>query len=315
MGEHLIGVAAMGGDALSVLSKIRDLEARNIPAAWLTTGGAGLDALSLFSAAAVQTKRIKLGTSIIPTWPRHPVAIAQQLQVLGQLAPGRFRFGTGPSHKPMMERGFGADFRKPLTNLREYMTIVRTLLAEGKVDFEGEHYRAHASVPHQLPDLPIMASALRAASFELCGEISDGAISWVCPMAHLRDVGLPALARGAAKAGRPVPPLIVHVPLCIHDDEDVARKAVKAQFGRYAQIPFYAAMFVAAGFPEAREGSWSDGMVDAVAVIGDESAAETALAAIFAWGAGEILVSVVPAGDDLVASEERILKFVSGIAS
>ena len=106
-----IGVAAMGGDARSVLERIQELERRGIPAAWLTTGGGGLDALTLFAAAGAQTQTISLGTSIVPTWPRHPIVTAQQVQVIAGLAPGRIRLGLGPSHKPTMEDTFGYEFR------------------------------------------------------------------------------------------------------------------------------------------------------------------------------------------------------------
>ena len=113
--EKRIGVAAMGGNANEVLSRIQELERRGVQAAWLTTGGAGLDGLTLFSAAATQTERIMLGTCITPTWPRHPIAAVQQVQVIANLAPGRFRFGVGPSHRAGMEGMFGFDFTAPLT--------------------------------------------------------------------------------------------------------------------------------------------------------------------------------------------------------
>jgi alkanesulfonate monooxygenase SsuD/methylene tetrahydromethanopterin reductase-like flavin-dependent oxidoreductase (luciferase family) len=54
------------------------------------------------------TERIKFGTSIIPTWPRHPIAMAQQAVALSSLAPGRFRMGIGPSHEPAMVRMMNA---------------------------------------------------------------------------------------------------------------------------------------------------------------------------------------------------------------
>jgi F420-dependent oxidoreductase-like protein len=314
MGKKVIGVAAMGTSSGQVLDTIRDLETRGIQAAWLTTAGAGLDALTLFAAAAVQTERIKLGTSIVPTWPRHPMVAVQQVQVLAQLADGRFRLGVGPSHKPAMESAYGFDFRGPLTNLREYLTVVKSLLHHGQVEFDGRHYHAHASILSPWPDVPIMASALRASSFELCGELADGAISWVCPGDYLRDVGLPAMRRGAQKAGRLTPPLVAHVPMCVHDDSQEALAAVQEQFGRYAQIPFYARMFEAAGFPEASSGRWSDAMIEAVAIMGSENQVAKRLDAMFDWGAGEILVSVVPAGPDKEASRERTLRFLAELA-
>lgn len=315
MSDGMIGVAAMGGGAGEVLETIADLEARGIGAAWLTTGGAGPDALTLFGAAAVQTDRILLGTSIMPTWPRHPVTAVQQVQVLAQLAPGRFRLGIGPSHQAPMTQIFGADFESPVTNLREYLTVTRRLLSDGKVEFSGRYFQTEAEIPAPIPEVPVMASALRPGAFELCGELADGAISWVCPADYLRDTGLPALRRGASEAGRTTPPLIAHVPVCVHDDLGEARAAFQGQFGRYAAIPFYQQMLSVAGYPEALEGKWSPGMVDAVLVSGGEEAVATRLREIFEWGAAEVLVSVVTAGPDPERSRDRTLDLLGALSS
>lgn len=312
MGEQRIGVHIAEPDSRKALESIKSAEAMGISAAWMTTGGAGLDALTLFSAAAAQTERILLGTSIVPTFPRHPIAMVQQVQVIAQLAPGRFRLGVGPSHRPTMVDSFGVNFRSPLGHLKEYVHILKSLLHSGSVDFEGRYYLAKAEIAAPV-DVPVMASALRAASFEMCGEDADGAISWVCPGVYLRDVALPAIAKGASTAGREAPPLIAHVPVCVHDDADEVRASMRG-FGRYPQLPFYQQMFVAAGHPEAVEGAWSDGMIDAVAIHGSESQVGDKLTAMLNMGAGEVLVSLVAAGPDREASLARTLRTVGEVA-
>ena len=310
-----IGVAVMGDTVAQAIDGIRDLEQRGIPAAWFTMGGSGgTDPITTFAAAAVQTERVKLGTSIVPTWPRHPVIAAQQALALTQLAPGRFRLGVGPSHQQSIERTYGIPFHTPLANLREYLLITRSLLHRGQVQFEGHHYRAYTSFPTPAPDVPVMASALRSRSFEMCGELADGAISWICPEHYLRDVALPALQRGAQQAGRLPPPLVAHVPICVHDDRLEAIAAVRDQFGRYTQMPFYARMLEAAGFSEVEGQPWSDAMVTAVAAIGNEHDVAERLDGMFGWGAGELLFSVVAAGLDKANSRERTLRFLAGYA-
>jgi F420-dependent oxidoreductase-like protein len=320
MPEKLIGVAvsAFGAtgsapDGPAILANIEHAEQLGIPAAWLTTGGTGLDALTLFAAAAVRTSQIRLGTSIVPTFPRHPLVAVQQVQVLAQLAPGRFRLGLGPSHRPTMESTFGFDFRAPLGHLREYVQIVKTLLSQGSVDFDGEYYHAHGQIRTPV-DVPVMASALQRRSFEFCGEATDGAISWVCPGVYLRDVALPAMRAGAEKAGRPVPPLLAHAPVCVHDKPDEVRAAAQQQLANYVRLPFYIQMFTAAGFPEAAAGSWSDAMIEAVVCSGDESRVADRLHGMFALGATEILVSPLVAGSDRAASVERTLRLVAEVA-
>ncbi|MBI2935394.1 MAG: LLM class flavin-dependent oxidoreductase [Chloroflexi bacterium] len=314
MANQRIGVTAMGGDAKTVVDRIVRLEHMGIPAAWLTTGGAGPDGITLFAAAAVQTERILLGTCITPTWPRHPLVTVQQAQVVARLAPGRFRLGLGPSHKVSIEPMYGYTFETPLTHLREYILIVKALLRQGEVDFDGKHWHAHAKLPNPLaPDVPVMASALRRRSYEACGEVADGAISWVSPGTFLRDVALPAMRAGAQKARREPPPLIAHAPVCVHSSLEEARAAAKEQLPSYPRSPFYQQMFVDAGFPEAREGLWSDRMLDAVVLMGDEERVAGRLRELLSWGATEIIAHPVPAGHNREASMQRTLELLAAV--
>src|SRR5438105_9765891 len=184
-----IGVAVQAPNAGAVVAMIERLEKLGIPAAWLTTGGAGLDGLTLFAAAALRTEHILLGTCIVPTFPRHPIVMVQQTQVVAQLAPNRFRLGIGPSHKPTIESMFGIAFERPLSHLAEYLTIVKDLLHKGELSHQGERFRVQARLAQPAP-VPVMISALRPGSFALAGAEADGAISWVSPYAYLREQAL-----------------------------------------------------------------------------------------------------------------------------
>src|SRR3954470_23836256 len=117
---------------------------------------------------------------------------------------------------------FGLPFVQPLAYLREYLTVLRHLLWDGQVDHAGAFLRVHATLPEGTtpPRTPLLISALRANAFRLAGEIADGAISWMCPISYLAQTARPALGSGAAAAGRPVPPLIAHVPVAMHAERD-----------------------------------------------------------------------------------------------
>ena len=158
-------------------------------------------------------------------------------------------------------------------------------------------------------DVPVMASALRPTSFELCGEVADGAISWVCPHIYLRDVALPALRKGAGTAGRSTPSLIVHAPVCVDEDLEAARDGVREQLGYFPRTPFYARMFATAGFPSSETDGWTNEILDSVLISGDEGAVAERLDALFEWGATEVLASVVMARGDR-DSYLRTLKFL-----
>ncbi len=312
MAEKLVGAAVRGNTIAEVQGNIQRAEELGIHAAWMTAGGASLDSMTCFAASASATTKIKLGTSIVPTYPRHPLVTVQQAQVVAQLAPGRFRLGVGPSHRPTIE-SMGIEFDAPLAHLREYIKILKAILQTGSVDFDGEHYSAHASIPGPL-DVQVMGSALREGSFELCGAESDGAISWICPLSYLRDVALPAMEKGAKEAGRPVPPLIAHAPVCVHDNPDEVRAAVREQIMN-PRLPYYQNMLVAAGYPEARSGDWSDAMIDGVVIWGDEETAAQGIQELFAMGATEVLASPIAAGADRAASLERTMKLLGQAAA
>ena len=312
MDGKLIGLAVGGNKVADIQAAIEQAEQVGIQAAWMTTGGARLDSITTFAAAAGRTKSIKFGTSIVPTYPRHPLVMVQQAQVVGQLAPGRFRLGIGPSHRPTM-RAMGIQMPNPLGHLRDYLKILKSLLQTGKVDYDGDFYQAHDSIGEPV-DVQVMASALQKNSFELCGAEADGAISWVCPRAYLKDVALPAMKKGAEQAGRPVPPLIAHAPVCVHDNVEEVRAAFREQFPVYPTLPFYRRMLVSSGYPEAAQKTWSDAMMDGLVIYGNETRVAEGLKKLLADGASEILVSPVLAGNDQAASLDRTLKLLGQVA-
>lgn len=297
MEKLTIGVHVLAPTVQEVIDRIRLAEEAGVDAVWMTKGGAHFDPLAVFAAAATQTSRIKFGTSIVPTFPIHPMALAQSAVVVDQLAPGRLRLGVGPSHKPTMEGMWGIPFERPLEHLREYLTILKTLLTEGQVSFEGKRLTAKGQLPSKT-QVTVMASALRKNGFRVCGELADGAISWVCPLPYLRDVAIPAIREGAERAGRTPPPLVAHIPVAVSEDADAVREAARRQIGFYPRVPFYSQMFQDAGFPEAKDGQMSDRMIDALVVHGSASEVQQRLREAADYGAGEVLaMPLFPAND------------------
>jgi F420-dependent oxidoreductase-like protein len=298
MKNLMIGVHVAGTNAPKLIDGIVAAERAGIQCAWMTCGGVAPDPLVVFGAAALRTTRILLGTSIIPTFPRHPLALVQGAIAVDALAPGRLRLGVGPSHKPSMEGTWGIAFERPQEHLREYLIVLKAALNAGKVDFDGKRIKAHAQ-PAGPTQVTVMASALRATGFHTCGELADGAISWVCPLPYLRDVAVPALREGAARAGRPVPPLVAHVPVAVTEDAAAVRKGAAEQLGRYPRVPYYSQMFQDAGFPEAKGGQLSDRMIDALVVHGSAEQVKERLRRLPSFGAAELLaMPILPPGDE-----------------
>lgn len=307
-----IGVHSSAATAQKTVDAIIAAEKAGIECSWLTVGGVAPDPFAIFGAASQHTTKILFGTSIAPTFPRHPLSMAQGALAVDSLAPGRLRLGVGPSHKPAIEGTWGIPFERPLEHLREYLTILRAILETGTVNFEGKRLTARAQIgaPTQVT---LMASALRVNGFRLCGELADGAISWNCPLPYLRDVAIPALKEGAAKAGRPVPPLIAHVPVVVSEDIDAVRAGSQRQIGFYPKVPFYSQMLQDAGFPEAKNGELSDRMIDALVIHGSAARVKERLRALPEFGASELLaMPIIPPGDG--TAMERTLEALGELA-
>ena len=114
MTQQRIGAVVSAADSNAALASVEDLERRGISAAWMTSGSAGGgEALSVFAAAGTRTSDIMMGTAITQTFPRHPVAVAQQTLTLAQFAPGRFRLGLGTSGQSGMEQTIGPTSARP----------------------------------------------------------------------------------------------------------------------------------------------------------------------------------------------------------
>jgi F420-dependent oxidoreductase-like protein len=295
--------------ALSTIDAIVAADGLGVSDVWLTSMSA--EPMAIFSAAAVRTKQIGMGTAILPTYPRHPMVTAQQASVLSQLAPGRFRLGLGPSHKPLMEGMFGLPFDRPLTHLREYVAVVRQALSEGKVEFSGKIFNIHVPATPK-GEVPVLISALQPKSFELAGEISDGALAWICPAAYLAGAAREALEAGARQAGRSVPPLIAHTFLCVDSDEAVVREDARKRLANYPKMPSYAAMFERAGITGMP--AVSDEMIDAVVVWGDEGSCRRKLRAFAEEArADEVIASIMVAQGDRAAGLEVAMRVVAAL--
>ncbi|MBO0781822.1 MAG: LLM class flavin-dependent oxidoreductase [Ktedonobacteraceae bacterium] len=291
------GLVIEARDAASAISRIREAEQAGVQQVWMTQSVGAFDTLTLFAAAAAQTTKIRLGTSIVPIYPRHPLVMAQQAMTVNTIAPGRLQLGVGTSHRHVMESMYGLAMTAPLAYLREYVEVLRQAIWGERVDHQGRFFKVATALPRPA-QIPILVSALGEKAFHLAGEIADGAISWMCPVPYLLDTALPALRAGAQARHRPVPPLAAHVPVAMSTDEAAIEKAAIPRISFYTKAPFYAHMFAAAGFPIAEDGSGITELVKALVVSGDEAQVEKRLRELLASGLDELVLLPVPVVDE-----------------
>jgi F420-dependent oxidoreductase-like protein len=277
----------------------------------------GIDPIMALAYAGTQTSRVMLGVAVVPTWPRHPQVLAQQAATANAMCKGRFRLGVGPSHAPVMAR-LGIPFDRPISHLREYLTIVRTLLAEHKIAHEGERYQLQGMLDVEGGGTPpVMLAAMREQMCRLAGSHSDGVLPWLPPAEYVASTIVPNVQHGAQTAGRTAPPVIAEVPVALTSDMDELRAMAARDLFIYPVMPFYRAQWEAAGVPlgdRAVAGGWSDAMFDASLPYGDEDRLAARLAAYFEAGADEVVVSPYGVGDDPLGNRDDCLRVLADIA-
>ena len=238
-----------GRDLPTGIELARRAEALGYESVWVTHGS-GRDSFLVLAAYGAATTRLGLGNGVVPIYPRHPVAMAQSALTLSEMTGGRFHLGLGVSHRASMESALGLSLREPLGVMREYVAVLRGALGKGST-FDGRHYRVNWSlaVPERPSAPPIYLAALSRKMLELAGEIADGVVLWLCSPAYVREVAVPALGRGRARAGKTLEgfEIVAAVPLAISDDAPAALAAFRAELTRYLVLPFYRAMLESSG--------------------------------------------------------------------
>jgi F420-dependent oxidoreductase-like protein len=296
-----IGLVIEARETAAAMTAIANAEVAGIEQIWMTQSPQTLDTLTLFAATATRTTHIRMGTSIVPTYPRHPLVLAQQALTVSDIAPDRLRLGVGPSHRSTIEGVYGLSETAPLAHLREYVAILRAALWEGQVEYHGTYFNVKTPTL-RTSHVPILISALREGAFRLAGEIADGAISWLCPVPYLLNKALPALRAGAEASQRPVPPLVAHVLVALSEDENAAQDAARKRIRSYIRLPFYANMFADAGLPVAPDGTGLDALARSLVVFGNATTVAQQLTELLAQGLDELIVLLVPVQD---ASQEQ----------
>jgi alkanesulfonate monooxygenase SsuD/methylene tetrahydromethanopterin reductase-like flavin-dependent oxidoreductase (luciferase family) len=248
------------------------------------------DAFVPGAATAVQTTRIGIGTGLVGAWSRSPVQLALQAASL-QLLSGRVHLGIGVQARNYVENWHGRTYESPVKAMRELLTILRPLLAGENVTFEGDVFSVRGfqlQMPPPERPVRIYLGANGVKMLELAGELADGTLGYFNSAAYVRDVVVPAVERGAARAGRSRADVEItagYPSVVTRDDSGIAlaRGQVLMFATALESAPAYADSVEAAGFGDAArelrervaagdaEGALAtipDGMIDALTLSG-----------------------------------------------
>lgn len=190
---------------------------------------------------------IGMGVNLMPL--RHPYEAAVQAASLARISRQPLTVGYGPAGRAFQAMLRGKPYRSPLTAAREYVGIVRGLLAGRSVDVTGEYFSCHTTLaPGPLPRIEVALGVLRGKMARLAGEVADAAIAWLAPAPYLRDVVVPAVRDGAADRAD-VPRVVAIVPVALDRAGRNAAALALASNGAHIQSPHYGQMLRHAGIP------------------------------------------------------------------
>jgi alkanesulfonate monooxygenase SsuD/methylene tetrahydromethanopterin reductase-like flavin-dependent oxidoreductase (luciferase family) len=227
-----------------------------------TTHIAGRDSLTVLTAYAAATERVRLGTGVLPIFSRTPASTAQTAATIDEYSGGRMVVGLGVSHKVTVENWFDSEITKPVTQMREYASIVKAIL-RGEPPPEGEFFNtkfAFMGYPPR-PEVPVYIAALSPNMLQLAGEIGDGVMLWLCSPEYIRAVVVPEVTKGREKAGKTLDgfDIVAAVPAALSDDRESVLETMRGDLVTYLSLPFYRAMLERSGF-EAEIAAFDEGM-------------------------------------------------------
>jgi alkanesulfonate monooxygenase SsuD/methylene tetrahydromethanopterin reductase-like flavin-dependent oxidoreductase (luciferase family) len=270
---------------------------------------AGRESLTVVTAYAMRTSRIRVGTGVVPIYTRTPATMAQTAWSIDDLSDGRLNLGLGVSHRPVVEGWHGQTIDRPVAEMREYVSIVRAILRGETPPTAGPDapavkwrtgFQLGALDPR--PDVPIYVAGLSPGMLRLAGEIADGVILWLCTPPYIRDVVIPAVRQGRERADKPLEgfDVVAAVPAAAVEDPADAHASMRRELIPYFGLPFYRAMLERSGFEEeiaafdaAAGAGDGDGMqqaistrfLDSLAAIGDADAVRAGVERYRAAGA------------------------------
>jgi len=287
----------IGFDPNDVASQARQIEADGYAGAWCPE--TGHDPFLPLALAALHTERIELGTGIAVAFARNPMSMAMLANDCQLYAKGRFLLGLGSQIKPHITKRFSMPWSQPAARMREYISAMRAIWScwhDGTpLDFRGDFYTHRLMTPFFNPGPSpygapkVFLAAVGPLMTEVAGEVADGLlVHGFTTERYLRDVTLPALARGLERSGRQRSAVQVSYPAMVVTGEDetqtaAAAQAIRTQIAFYGSTPAYLPVLDLHGWGDlhrelnrlSKQGQWTE----MASLIDDEVLAKFAVVA------------------------------------
>jgi F420-dependent oxidoreductase-like protein len=275
---------------------------------WVPQIPGDFDAFTMITLLGRATRRVELGTAVLPIQTRHPIAMAQEVLSNQAVCEGRFTLGLGASHHWVIDGMLGLPYERPARLMRSYLEVLNAALrGPGKVDVENDAYRVHSPIDvTDQPPTSIVLAALAPLMLRVAGELAAGTLLWMADERAIADHIVPRITKAAA--GRPSPRIIAGVPvaLCPKDEVDAARSFANKVLGHAEYSPNYQRLL--------EHGDAGD--VGDILAAGDEAAVVARLRSFRDAGVTDLAVRPVALGPDRasrIESRMRTLEFMASL--
>ncbi len=249
----------------------------------------GYDALTLLAVVGSHVPNIRLGTAVVPIYPRHPIVLAAQALTVQAATGGRLVLGIGLSHQLVIEHMFGYSFDKPARHMEEYLSALMPLLRDKSVAFDGETVKAAVTLEFDGSAPDVLVAALGPKMLELAGRLTQGTATWMTGPLTLESYIIPTINAAALEAGRPKPIIAAGLPICVTDDPDGTRAKIEATYATYGLLPSYRAMLD-------REGAVGPA---GAAIVGDEDSVADQIRHLDQIGVTDLGVALTGSADEI----------------
>jgi 5,10-methylenetetrahydromethanopterin reductase len=257
------------------------------------------DALTVLAVAGHHVPRIELGTSVTPTYPRHPMMMAQQALSVQSAIGGRLALGIGLSHQVVVESMWGMSFDKPVRHMREYLSVMMPLLEGKPIAFAGDDYRVNGAVTIKGGSRPsVVVAALGEQMLKVTAALADGTLTWCTGPQTLQSHTIPTINAAADAADREPPRVIAALPVCVTEDIAAAHARASQVFAIYGQLPSYRAMLDKEGAAGAAD----------IAIVGSEAEVTDRIQALAGIGVTDFAAVEFPGNPDEAARTRAVLK-------
>jgi F420-dependent oxidoreductase-like protein len=218
-------------------ASVRVAEDAGVDTVWVAEAW-GRDCFTILALLARETSRIKLGTGIVNCYSRTPAALAQHFATLDELSSGRMVIGLGTSGHRVIEHWHGVPFQPSLTRLREYVDIIRMILAGEPLKYHGKVFRLERGFRLRFPPvrarIPIVIASLTPKSVQQTAQIADGWMPVMIPLERLKPE-VTAFRQLVRDAGRDPQSVMIRSPgsVTVTQAIDKARQEGKAHLAFY----------------------------------------------------------------------------------